>query len=177
MIVGAGRLTAQKNFPLLINAFHAISNKYPDYTLEIYGDGELKTQLCELVNDLGLNEKVKFLGFVSNIKEYLQSASLFVLSSNFEGMPNGLMDAMALGVPVISTDCPAGGSKNLIKDGENGFLVPVGDVEHLSKSIDLILSDNDLCCKIGPEARKDADRLRADKIYGMWEEFILSYEK
>ena len=177
VIVGAGRLTAQKNFPLLINAFHAISNKYPDYTLEIYGDGELKTQLCELVNDLGLNEKVKFLGYVSNIKEYLQSASLFVLSSNFEGMPNALMEAMALGVPVISTDCPAGGSKNLIKDGENGFLVPVGDVEHLSKSIDLILSDNDLCCKIGTEARKVADRLSADKIYGMWEEFILSYEK
>ena len=177
VIVGAGRLTAQKNFPLLINAFYAISNKYPDYTLEIYGDGELKTQLCELVNDLGLNEKVKFLGYVSNIKEYLQSASLFVLSSNFEGMPNALMEAMALGVPVISTDCPAGGSKNLIKDGENGFLVPVGDVEHLSKSIDLILSDNDLRYKIGTAGRKVADRLSADKIYGMWEEFILSYKK
>ena len=90
-------------------------------------------------------------------------------------MPNALMEAMALGVPVISTDCPAGGSKCLIKDGENGLLVPVGDVECLTQAIDKMLSDSELRDKMGREARKICDELSADKIYGKWEEFILSF--
>lgn len=175
VIIGAGRLTEQKNFPLLIKAFSAISANHPEYILEIYGEGELQSQLNSLVNELGIRDKVRFMGFVQNIREYLRDASLFVLSSNFEGMPNALMEAMALGVPVISTDCPAGGSKCLIKDGENGLLVPVGDVECLTQAIDKMLSDSELRDKMGREARKICDELSADKIYGKWEEFILSF--
>lgn len=177
VIVGVGRLTEQKNFSLLIKAFYNISDKYPEYILEIYGDGELRSQLQILVKELGIENKVKFLGYVNNIIEYLQSSSLFVLSSNFEGMPNALIEAMALGIPVISTDCPAGGSKSLINNGENGILIPIGDVECLSKAMDRILSDNNLRNKFEKESRKICEKLSSEKIYRKWEEFILSFKK
>ena len=81
--------------------------------------------------ELGVNEKVKLLGYVENLGDKIQDATMFVLSSDFEGMPNALMEAMALGLPVISTDCPAGGSKYLIENGNNGLLVSVNDINTL----------------------------------------------
>lgn len=108
-IVSSGRLTEQKNHALLIKAFAGITAKYPAYKLVIYGDGPLRKDLELLASNLGIADKVSFPGYTTEIRKKIERSSLFVLSSDFEGMPNALMEAMALGVPCISTDCKGGG--------------------------------------------------------------------
>lgn len=171
-IVGIGRLKAQKNFPLLIHAFQRISADFPEYDLVIYGEGEKRKDLENLVIELNLLGRVSFLGSISNIAETMEDKSLFVLSSNFEGMPNALIEAMALGLPCISTDCPCGGPRYLIKDGENGVLVPVGDVDAMANAMKKLLENEDIRTTTGNNARAIQTRLSPEKIYGQWESFI-----
>lgn len=168
-IVGAGRLIGQKNFSLLIDAFSKIEKKYPDYSLVIYGEGPLRGQLLAQVEALGLTDKVQFPGYVNNLAEEIEKSTLFVLSSDFEGMPNALMESMALGVPCISTDCPVGGSRHLICNGENGFLVPVGDVHALADAMEQLLSSGELQRKIGQAAHMVCDTHSHEVIYSQWE--------
>ena len=172
-IVAAGRLTEQKNFPLLIEAFSRITDKHPDYDLIIYGNGPQKNELVSLVKELGLGNKVKFPGYVNNFGDQIIDASLFVLSSNYEGMPNALMEAMALGLPCISTDCPAGGPGFLINDGKNGLLVPVGDVVKLADAMDKVLSNEELSVELGGNAREISSNLSSENIYYRWESYII----
>lgn len=122
-IVTVGRLVPQKNHELLIRAFARVAANIED-NLVIYGDGELRNHLIDLVKSLGLANRVLFPGLISNVAETIKSAKLFVLSSNYEGMPNALMEAMALGIPCISTDCPCGGPKSLL---EKKYLFSVND--------------------------------------------------
>ncbi len=171
-IVAAGRLCEQKNFPLLIEAFSRISDQFSDYKLKIYGKGPLESQLKEIVDKKGLSDKVEFMGYVDNMPEQLEKASLFVLSSDFEGMPNALMEAMALGLPCVSTDCPCGGPKFLIKDRENGLLVPVNDVEAMSSAIKEMLANEELQNTCSNNARNIVETLRPEVIYSHWEEVI-----
>lgn len=102
-------MSRAKNHALLIKAFATISDRYPDYRLVIYGDGPLRQQLETLVEDLGMADKVSLPGYTTFVREKMEQASLFVLTSDWEGMPNALIEAMALGVPCISTDCKGGG--------------------------------------------------------------------
>lgn len=168
-IVSVGRFSEQKNFSMLIKSFNEIQNEFPDYTLEIYGDGPLRNDLEKLIDKYNLHNKVFLQGYVENIKSYIENASLFVLPSNFEGMPNALMEAMAMGIPSIATDCPVGGPRFLINDGENGFLVPVGDSELLAKKIKLLLSDESISKKISKKAQDITKKLHPNLIYGHWE--------
>ena len=180
VIVGAGRLCLQKNFPLLISSFAKIADKFPDYKLVIYGKGGLLSSLQELAKEKGIADKVEFPGYVPDMPERLKKASMFVLSSNYEGMPNALMEAMAVGLPVVSTDCGGGGARFLIKDGENGLLVPQKDVDAMAYAMEKILSNDKFAKKLGANARKLQEELAPDKIYGEWEEFILkitNYER
>lgn len=172
IIVAAGRLTEQKNFPLLIRAFASICEKYPEHRLVIYGRGESLEALKQLAAALGVLRRVDFPGFVSNMPDRLERAEMFVLSSDYEGMPNSLMEAMALGLPCISTDCGGGSARFLIKDGENGRLVPVGDVAALSLAMERVLSDKVFAEKLGAESRKLQQTLAPEKIYGQWEKLI-----
>ena len=172
-IVGAGRLTNQKNFTLLIKAFAGIAPQFPDYKLVIYGEGPEKQALVELVEDLHINNRVLFPGYVTNLGEEIKSASLFVLSSDFEGMPNALMEAMALGVPCISTDCDGGGARFLIDNGKNGFLIEKGNVDQLKTKMIEILSDTELANKLSNEAVKIQDLLSPEKVYRQWEQLIM----
>lgn len=171
-IVSAGRFTDQKNFGLLIEAFSRITDKYPDYDLIIYGNGPQKNELMSLVKELKLGNKVKFPGYVKNFGDHIIDASLFVLSSNYEGMPNALMEAMALGLPCISTDCPVGGPNFLISNRENGLLVPVNKVEELSKAMEKVLSDENIAFRMGGNARNISNTLSSENIYGQWESYI-----
>lgn len=127
-IVSVGRLTWQKNHEMTIKAFAKISSQIKD-NLIIFGDGPIKRELQQLVSSLKLNQRVFFPGIEENISEKIKSAKLFVLSSNYEGLPNSLMEAMALGVPCISTDCPCGGPKMLLNPS---YLVNVNDDSQLS---------------------------------------------
>lgn len=173
VIIGAGRLNGQKNFPLLISSFSKIAEKFPEYKLVIYGKGELLESLKSLAEEKGVGDRVEFPGFVTNMPEILEKASMFVLSSDYEGMPNALMEAMALGVPCVSTDCGGGGARFLIEDGENGLLVPQKDEAKMAAAMEQILCDKSFSAKISANARKLQVKLAPDKIYGEWEEFIL----
>ncbi len=126
-IAAVGRLEPQKNFPLLLRAFRRFSAQHPEYRLVIFGEGRKRAALEALIAELGLEEKVALPGRDAQVLEKIQKAAMFVLSSDYEGMPNVLLEAMCMGMPVISTDCPSGGPRELIEDGVNGLLVPVGD--------------------------------------------------
>lgn len=171
-IVTAGRLTNQKNHKLLINAFSKIADKYKDYNLIIYGEGPNREKLIEQITSLKLSDRISLPGYSSNVMANVNQASLFVLSSDFEGMPNALMEAMAMGVPSISTDCGGGGARYLINNEKNGLLVPIGDVNALASAMDRVLSDKTFADKLGKEAHKLCDTLSPDVIYGRWEKYI-----
>lgn len=171
-IVTAGRLTEAKKHLLLIDSFAKIAFKYQDYKLIIYGKGDLEDILKDKINQLGLSSQIILAGFSKDLSKDIQDASLFVLSSDFEGMPNVLMEAMALGVPCVSTDCDGGGAKFLIDNNKNGLLVPKGDSDALAEAMDRMLSNPDFAEAMGKEAHKICERLDPVKINSEWELFI-----
>ncbi len=172
-IVAVGRLTEQKNYPLMIKAFKKVSDKYPQYTLSIYGKGPLENSLKNLVSELELRDKVFFKGFVYDIAEQIEDAKLFLMSSDYEGMPNALMEAMAMGIACISTDCPIGGPRYLIDSAINGILVPIGDVDGFAKAIEDLILDEKLTNQIGNNAKNIRDNLSPSKVYSKWENVII----
>lgn len=154
-IVSVGRLIEQKNQKLLIDSFSEICSKYPDYKLIIYGEGKLREHLSKYIKKLNLNDKVILAGNVNNIIDKIYKSSLFVLSSDYEGMPNALMEAMALGIPSISTNCPCGGPRELIINNENGILVDVNNKEQMVEAITRVLNDKRLSNKLSKNAHRD----------------------
>lgn len=171
-IVGVGRLHRQKNFPMLIKAFSLIADKYSDYKLIIYGDGELREQLNELIMKLNLQNRVVLYGNTKDIYNKLLNAEIFVLSSDFEGMPNALMEAMALGLPCISTDCSPGGAAELIDNYENGILVKIGDYKDLAAKIDEVLTDEKLKNKLSINGQNILHTHSLAEIYNKWDAYI-----
>ena len=171
-IVSAGRLVPQKNHKMLIRAFAKIAPSFPEYRLVIYGEGVLKEHLKGVCRDLGIEQVVDFPGSVNDLHNRILNSELFVLSSNFEGMPNALMEAMAMGITSISTDCPCGGSKDLIKDGVNGFLIPVGNVDVCEKAIAKCLTEKKKADEIGKNALDVQKTFSKDVICKKWLEFV-----
>ncbi len=171
-IVSVGRLEKQKNQKILIEAFANIASKYNEYKLIIYGEGKLREELQELIKKLNLSNKVFLPGNVENIKEKIYKAEMFVLSSEYEGMPNALMEAMALGVPVISTDCPCGGPKFLIKNNINGILVENKNKDELINAIEKIILNPNESKILGINASKISETLNPDIINRRWENYI-----
>ncbi len=133
VLLAVGRLTKQKDFATLIKAF-AIIRKQKKCRLLILGEGELRPELEDLINKLDLTEDVQMPGFVENPYAYMKQADVFVLSSAWEGLVTVLIEAMACGTPVVSTDCPSG-SREILVDGKYGRLVPVGDSEALAEAV------------------------------------------
>lgn len=171
-IISVGRLHPQKNQALLINAFATIASDIPEYNLEIYGDGPLKDSLCKLIESLGMCNRVTIHPSCSDIFEKMHKASLFVLSSDFEGMPNALMEAMALGVPCISTDCKPGGARELIEDGVNGWIVPRNDVDSLARKITEVLCGTHFLKSVVSKSLNIRNIYSKKNIYGKWNAFI-----
>ena len=171
-VINIGRLHPQKNQKMLISAFKRIHHKYPEYTLDIFGAGELEEELNDFISENNASEYVHLKGTTSKVAEELNSSEMFVLSSDFEGMPNTLIEAMCMGVPSISTDCPCGGPRELIKDGVNGLLTPVGDANKLAEKMDAILGNYELRENLSNNAVKLRRKLDVDKICDEWIEFI-----
>ncbi len=171
-IVTVGKLFPQKNHALLIRAFAKITSEFPEHTLEIYGDGELRESLQTLIDSLHLGKRIILKGVRNDIDTALEHASLFVLSSDYEGVSNALMEAMALGLPVISTDCPCGGSSMIIRDGKNGLLVPVGDEDALANAIRNLLKDTSYASTLGIEASKIRQEVDPQVVFSSWESFM-----
>ena len=167
-IVGFGRLIECKNWPMLIEAFSKVHKLHSEYKLKIYGDGVLREELIELIEHLHLSEYVDICEFQTDIHEKVKKASIYVSSSNYEGISNSMLEAMAIGLPCVCTDCPVGGAKMFIKNDINGILVPVGDVEVLANALIRIIENESHAHSLGAEAIKIREKLSADAILKQW---------
>lgn len=172
LVVTTGRLTKQKNHASLINAFLDVVKSMPEAQLHIYGEGELRETLQKQIEQLNLNTKVLLKGQTDNIAKVLEKASLFVLPSLYEGMPNALMEAMAAGVPSISTDCPCGGPKMLINNGVNGVLIPVDNERDLAAAMIGLLSQQERLAGLGKSASEKALSFLPEKIFNEWKKYL-----
>lgn len=172
IIVTAGRLDENKNQAMLIHAFDKIASQFPNVKVIIYGEGESRKELEKLIAQKGLEERVLMPGNISDVAAHICKAKIFVLTSNTEGMPNSIMEAMSLGIPVISTDCPCGGPATLIQNGENGMLVPVGDAYALADAMREVLTNDELAKKLGSNAAKIRQQLAPQKVNRQWENYL-----
>lgn len=171
-IVAVGRLHKQKNFSMLIDAFAEFSKTHPDRVLEIYGEGALEEKIREYINEKELQDKVILKGFCKDLHERILCAEMFVMSSDFEGMPNALLEAMALGLPCISTDCPCGGPRMLIESYENGILVPVRDTKKMTEAMVYMADNSEKAEQMSINAVAVRDRANADAVTEQWLEMI-----
>lgn len=175
-IVSFCRLEKQKNLPMLIRAFSKFQKAHTDYTLEIYGDGRERGTLLALVGSLGLEDCVSILPSRQDVHDVVKDASMFVLPSDYEGLSNSMLEAMALGLPVICTDCPCGGARMVIKDGENGILIPVGDEQALCNVMTHLAGDEEYAERIARNAAEIRSLLTSKKICTRWMEVIRNDE-
>ena len=173
-IVSVGRLNKQKNHKLLISAFKRVHEKYHDLKLVIWGEGNERDQLQDYINRLSLTDTVTLPGNSSNVFKEIYRSKFFVLSSDFEGMPNALMEAMALGLPCISTKCPCGGPAELIKDFENGILVSVGNEDEMVKAMEYMLENESEAEKMGINAQFVKESYSIDSICTKWYSYFNS---
>lgn len=171
-IVTVGRLSKLKNQRLLIDAFAKIADKYSDYVVEIYGEGPLCKKLLECIKEHGLQDRVLLMGRKKNIQNYIIDAEIFVLPSNSEGMPNALIEAMALGMACIATDCPIGGSAVVIQNGENGILTAVNDANLLAKNIAELIDNKKYSENLRRNALKITQKFNAKKVCAEWERYL-----
>ncbi|RGQ03165.1 glycosyltransferase [Blautia obeum] len=174
-IVIIGRLQEQKNPILALNAFISIADEFKWLNLKYYGDEELASSILKIAQENNLSNRVEIVGKTSNVENVLEHAALFVLSSDYEGMPNALMEAMTVGVPVISTDCPCGGPRMLITNSTQGVLVPCGDEKKLASAMRMVLKDRCLQEKMSECERKRSEEFHPPKILLEWEHYLNSY--
>lgn len=169
-VVAVGRLHEVKDYPMMIEAFSSACSQ-GEYTLHIYGDGPQKASLQELIRRMHVEDKVFLEGKTKDVPSVLKEACLFLLSSKHEGMPNALMEAMAYGLPCISTDCCMGPAE-LIQSGVNGILVPVGDRAAMSAAIRSQLEDRNQRIAISQQAFRINQSNSIDKIGKQWMGYI-----
>ena len=169
-IVTAGRLMPQKNQGMMIKAFSNVLKKHPDYQLVIYGEGPSREALESLIKELHVENNVLLPGNVTDIHERIKNAEIFVLSSDYEGMPNALIEAMCLGLPSISTK--VSGATDLIKDYENGILTELDNQEQLRHAMLELIENRELKEKIAKNAAKLNEELEVSKIMRQWLAFI-----
>jgi glycosyltransferase involved in cell wall biosynthesis len=167
VVVAFGRLISRKGFDDLLKAFRIVRDKMKS-RLIIIGDGEEHNNLQNLSYSLSLEDDVTLTGYLDNPYEILSSADVFVLSSRWEGFGNVIIEAMACGVPVISTDCPYGPNE-IITHGVNGLLVPVGDVQAMAEAIVTLLRDRALRTSLAEAGRKRAQDFSVDKMVAEYE--------
>jgi glycosyltransferase involved in cell wall biosynthesis len=175
VLMACGRLAFLKNYPLLFKAFAKVQ-QYVKAKLLVLGEGEEKCSLENLVRELGIQDNVIFLGFQRNPYKFMVKARLFILSSSWEGFPNVLIEAMACGVPVISTRCPSGPDE-IITNGVNGLLVPVGDVDALATVIKRLLRDDTLRRRLSKAGRRRAQEFRVERMIAEYEKVFLEVMK
>lgn len=171
-IITVGRLHEQKNQIYLINVFSKFLKTHKNYNLEIYGDGELKDYLKNKCKELGIEKNVKFMGNQKNIFEEIANSKMFILTSKYEGMPNALLEAMALGIPSISSNYePKDSIYEFIDNGVNGFVYE--NEEELLKIMNKICDNDELLKNIGIQSKKISISNSKEIIYNKWEKYII----
>ena len=172
------RISNQKNLPLLVEAFSQVHSKHPEYTLRIIGDApneegrEVLQAIDQQLDKLNLKESVKLEPFMKNVHEAVIKDCMYVNSSDYEGISNAMLEAMAIGMPVVCTDCPIGGAKATINDGENGLLVPIQNAEALANAINRVVEDIELANKLSHNSSQIRNELSLDKITEKWMQLL-----
>lgn len=170
----ACRIDRQKNIPMLINAFKKFHDEFPQYILEIYGQGsesyleELKQQCIEL----SIQDFVLFKGRSTEIHKKMTESEAFFLTSNYEGLSNSMLEAMAIGIPCICTDCPSGGAKEMIGPRKAGILIPIGDVEALTYAMKQVAQSSEYREQLSSKEKYVREELAKDKIYNQWADIL-----
>ncbi|WP_051878382.1 glycosyltransferase [Streptomyces sp. NRRL B-24720] len=171
VVLSMGRLTDQKGIDMLLDAWAEVAPHHPEWTLEIYGDGEdeedLRTQSCEA----GLDGSVQWRGRTADVQGALNGGSIFVQSSRGEGFPLALMEAMAAGLPSVAFDC-APGVREIVSDGQDGLLAPLGSTRELAAHLRTLISDSALRDRMGDAARENVRRFSTDRVVRRWEELF-----
>ncbi len=167
--IAVGRLAHEKGFDLLIDAWKAVAEKHPDWSLDIVGGGNQKEILLQKITDNGLDEMVKIREATDNIYDYYQNHSMLIFPSRYlESFGMVQIEAMSCGLPVVAFNAPCG-PKDIISDGMNGFLVKTGDTEGLSEKILTLIESDDLRQTMGKAARKTSENYRVEKVMQLWE--------
>lgn len=172
VFMSACRISEQKNIPMLINAFVRFHEKHREYILELYGDGEpqeYKTKMEDYAKKKHAENYIFFKGHSTDIHSIMSTATAFVLASNFEGLSNSMLEAMAIGVPCICTDCPPGGARAYIEHGVSGLLVPVGGEDELYEAMCNIAESDDLSNMLSENSKYVRSELSRDMICKKWE--------
>jgi glycosyltransferase involved in cell wall biosynthesis len=170
-VISMGRLTGQKHFDALLKAFAAVSESHKEWRLVILGEGPLENELKKLSTELGIACRVHFPGKIKDPEQLLKNADLFVLSSFYEGFPNALAEAMAIGLPVISFDCPTG-PRELIRNNTDGLLVPPDDIPALAGAMDYLMTDGKERQRLAAHGPEILERFGVEKTMDMWENLI-----
>jgi GalNAc-alpha-(1->4)-GalNAc-alpha-(1->3)-diNAcBac-PP-undecaprenol alpha-1,4-N-acetyl-D-galactosaminyltransferase len=170
-IISIGRLDKQKGHDVLIKSFSKIEKNYPDWSVDIYGEGPEKNELNILIAELNLQAKIFLKGETHDVENVLSEAGMFVLASRFEGFPNVLLEAMSLGCPVISTNCKSGPSE-IITNNENGFLIDVDDELQLADKISFLIENPIQCTEIGNNASKINHIYSQENIMDQWDSLM-----
>ena len=172
-IITVGRIDDNKNQRMLVEAYAKIADHYPDWSLELIGDGSGRQALEEYVSTLPCKDRISFTGAVDDVAKRMSEASIFVLPSKIEGMPNALIEAMVMGMACISTDCPCGGPRDLIAaDESNGILVPVDNVDAMAMALKRLITNDPLRQSMGDNARKIIATLHPDTVNKQWKNYI-----
>ena len=167
IVIAAGRLVQQKNFISLIRCWKNVVERHPDWRLDIWGSGHQESVLKNEIVELNLNGKVFLMGYSSDIYGKMKEASIYVLSSVFEGFPLVLIEAMSVGLPVVSYSCPTG-PKDIVDDGKNGFLIPVNDEMKMAEKICTLIEDENLRKMMGKEAFLSSKKYKIEVIAEAW---------
>lgn len=172
-LLAVGRLSEEKGFDRLLQAYSVLASHFPDWQLVVVGEGSLRPSLEALCDDLGLQGRVFFPGAVGNIADWYTAADLFVMTSLYEGFPNVLIEAMAYGLPVVSVDCDTG-PRDIVRDGTDGLLVPQNDHHQLVESLETLMSNEGLRKKFSNRAIDVRERFSIERISRLWESLFMS---
>lgn len=166
-VLAVGRFTFQKGFDRLVEAWRIISNQFPDWKLDIVGDGEEYDKLVALIKQYRLDNSVSLIQAQKDLSSKYLGASIYAMTSHYEGLPMVLLEAQSYGLPIVSFDCKCG-PKDIIEDGENGFLVDDGNVLEFAKRIGELMENASLRKEMGNKAYKSSIRFNEDIIMNQW---------
>ena len=172
-VIESGRLVDYKRVDITVKAFAQFRKTHPDYCLKIFGKGPLEDEIQQVINELNIGECAKLCGFSNNMYEEFSKGGMYVSSSSCEGVSNAMMEALALGIPVIATDCPVGGSRLCINDGEDGLLIPIEDVEALSEAMCKMADNQKFAEQMARNAMKKSETWTVETVWDRWLELFV----